>query len=181
MSTRATIRIRDINEGDYYVYRHSDGYLNGVIPDLRRAFRLALEIVGTETWKISRPSYMSSFIIASNPSQFHQARGISGDTAYVYEVKATSSPLSWSVKAEGGGRILDLDLFDEMWKVEGFGIHPMPMLDPYRVERPVFGDKLDSTCFATEEEARGYISRFVESYPDRIPKLFVRKIVEEEL
>lgn len=107
MSTRCMIHFcRENGEIEANIYRHSDGYPDGVLPDLKRFFKAVKEHCGNDT-RFGDPSYLAAkFVVWQanenvQPFSFEKddkprerlnflSIGISkedhGDVEYIYDV-----------------------------------------------------------------------------------------------
>lgn len=99
MSTRATIRFSDEFDTEFYVYRHSDGYPDSILPDIGEALAKA-----ERRWSGSGCGILVSFFIGLHfrenerlPS-YELTSAFHGDESYRYYVEWDDKRKKWCVR-----------------------------------------------------------------------------------
>ena len=88
MSTRATIRISDERDEHYFIYRHSDGHPENVIPDIEKVVALA-----EGRWTGAEIGQFISLFFATHGNaririqDYELTNGFHGDESYRYCVQ----------------------------------------------------------------------------------------------
>jgi hypothetical protein len=103
MSTRATIEISDKYE-KHYVYRHSDGFKENVMPDIQKAISKCEKLSITA-------GYLAAAIISFGNKDYFDSRtlayemttGIHGDECYLYLIDYNKEKGKWDVKVKECG------------------------------------------------------------------------------
>lgn len=102
MSTRATIKFK-AGPQEYYVYKHCDGYDEGVLPDISEAIEKS-----KGRWSGSRIEWFVTFFLSlhfDTDKQRHPSYSIScgwhGDSEYEYLVEWDNGLKAWKVDWRG--------------------------------------------------------------------------------
>ena len=98
MSTRASIKFRDEDGNEVYVYRHCDGYPSQIEPDIDKTIS-----VSTNRWSGSEIGIFVSLFLAMHYPDWEKERlpdyeltkGIHGDEDYLYTVEYDQEKKQW--------------------------------------------------------------------------------------